>query len=206
MSLFDKIQATLADIFSNFDSQQALTVKQNITEALPNLTAPAHQLLILMKDKNIKFDEFLADKCLPLLRFYLAPTAMQQAIFLSQSQLTQFFSLIPVVEAYVLKEKITLTLHLLERRDDSSVVPFPPSDDRLRIAESAKLKELQKSFHSTKTCAYLDCFYQLEAGKLQIADSQQNFHQNMILYSELSPLQQLEAQALVKQSKNVASA
>lgn len=206
MNLLDKIQTTLADLFASFSPQQALTVEQNIKKTLPSLDSPSHELLILMEDKNIKFDEFLADKCLPLLRFYLAPSAMQQEIFLSQTQLAELFSSIPVVEAYVLKQKIENTLHYLTIRGDNSVVAFPQSDNKLRITESAKLAQLQQSFNRTKTCDYLDCFYQLQAGKLQIVDSQQSFHQNMILYSELSPLQQLEAQALLKQNKSVASA
>jgi hypothetical protein len=204
MNLLDKIQATLADLFASFNPQQALIVAQNIEQTVPSLDSPAHELLILMEDKNIKFESFLADKCLPLLRFYLAPTAMQQDIFLSQSQLAQFFSSMPVVEAYVLKEKIEITQHNLQSRNNNSVVAFPHSDNTLQVTDSVKLAQLQKSFHSEKTCAYLNCFYQLQAGKLQLVDSQQSFHQNMILYSELSPLQQLEAQTLLKQNKNIA--
>ncbi|MCG6199892.1 hypothetical protein [Psychromonas antarctica] len=154
MHLLDKIKTTLVDFFNSFDPQQAVMMAQNIQKKLVEPLSPAHQVLLLMDDKNIKLDDFSADKYLPLLHFYLPPIKMQQAIFLSQ----------------------------------------------------AKLAQLQQSFHSTKTCDYLDCFYQLQAGKLQVVNTQQSFHQNMILYSELSPLQQLEAQKLLKQKRNVASA
>lgn len=206
MNLLDKVQTTLISIFASFNPQQALIAEQNINSTLASLDNPAHELLILMDDKKIKFDEFLADKCLPLLRFYLAPAAIQQEIFLSPTQLMEFFSSIPVVEAYVLKEKINMTMCYLPVRGDRSVVAFPQSDNALRTTGAAKLAQLQQSFHSTQSCNYLDCFYQLQAGKLQIVDSQQSFHQNMILYSELSPLQQLEAQKLFKQNRRIASA
>lgn len=194
MHFAEKIQLTLDKLFAGFDAQQIATIDKDLKQILTLLDSSGHQVLILMQENNIKPDEFLADKCLPLIRFNLLPDKNQQKIFLSREKLNKLFTEIPTVEAYIFKSAIETALQ--KRKSDLQKVQslLPPKVDH------------NKPSSGPTPPRYLECFYQLQEGKLQIVDNQQEYQSGMLVYSELSPLQQLEAQRLCKESKKRASA
>jgi hypothetical protein len=164
----------LDKLFTSFDAQPFAVVQRNVKQTINLLDSSGHQLLFFMQNKNIELDEFLADRCLPLIHFYLAPNQVQQQIFLSPEKLGKLFAEIPTIEAYLFKNAVTLAVQKVQ----------------------AKQKEYK----------YLDCFYQIQEGNVQILDGLPGSQQFSLIYSELSPLQQLQAQKLCKKKSERISA
>lgn len=208
MDLPEKLQLTLDELFASFDVQKIIAVDESLKQTLSILDSAAHQVLIFMHEKKIKYDEFLTDKCLPLIRFYLAPGEVQEQTLLSAERLAALFTEIPAVEAYVLKNAIVMAL---QKRKSTLQKLLNQSPAALKQAHSQKqyelhaVQETDSSLNSPQTPDYLDCFYQVQAGELRIVDKQYG-EQPLLVYNELSPLQQLEAQRLCKRSSNRISA
>lgn len=208
MNLPEKLQLTLDELFASFDVQKIIAVDQSLKQTLSILDSSAHQVLILMHEKKIKYDEFLTDKCLPLIRFYLAPGDVQEQTLLSAERLAALFAEIPAVEAFVLKNAIATAV---QKRKSTlqKLLNQPPAALKLahphKQPELHSVQEVDRLLNSPQTPDYLDCFYQVQAGELRIADKQRS-EQPLLAYNELSPLQQLEAQRLCKRSRNRISA
>ena len=179
MHLLMKIEATLDELFASFKVQQLSVVNDNLQQTLPLLDSSAHQLLTFMQEKEIEFNEFFADKCLPLTRFYLAPNEVQQQLFLSREELSKLFTEIPAVEAYVFKNKIEIALQKIKLKQTAKdpVIEFPNPQKALNTESYTTAQGQQSLSKSPKNPKYLDYFYQLQDGNLVIANNQESsFH------------------------------
>lgn len=199
MHLSNKIEQVLEELFASLDRQQTASVQENLKQTIALLDSSGHRVLIFMHSKKINFDEFMADKCLPLIRFYLAPNKVQREIFLSQEKLGSLFAEIPTVEAFLFKNAITLALQKRKAAQEQAkavLTPFPTA------RKEANIMQEKEQFLLKKKSRHFDCFYHVQDGNLQILNNQQDSPEEVLIYRELSPLQQLEAQKLCKAKPN----
>ena len=202
MHLSKKIQFTLDELFASFDLQQIAIIHEYIKETCHRLDLSGHKLLTLMHHKNISYDEFLSNRCLPLIRFYLAPLEIQQHTFLSREKLATLFSGLPTVEAYLFKNAMELALQH-RKNIQSSTLSFPHLPNQ---NESTCLtRELSIAKHQPQSI-YSERVYQIQEGNLEVIDNTTSQPQNVLSYADLSPLQQLEAQKICKEKYNLISA
>jgi hypothetical protein len=195
MHLSNKIQFTLDELFASFNVQQIALADKNISATYHCLDSSGHQLLTLMHDKKISYDEFLANRCLPLIRFYLAPINIQRETFLSEEKLMRLFNEIPTVEAYLFKKAMELALQYRKNMQHNT----------LPIAHLPVPNELSNPAHPKKAI-YANHVYCIQSGYLEICDNPAIQQQNLLSYTDLSPLQQLEAQKICKEKYNLISA
>lgn len=195
-------QYSLDQLFIAFNNKELDIVNNNVKQTTCLLQSLSMQLLTFMEEKAIKHDEFLAVTCLPLSHFDAAAEQDQRQLFLSLEKLSALFTCLPAVEAYVFNKQINIALkkaNLHQTKCKASVLKFNSYSSG---TQSEKVQQVKKRLNGTNIADYSDCFYQLQAGHLQIInespDSHLIYQQGMILYGELSPLQQLEAQKLFK--------
>ncbi|PKF62626.1 hypothetical protein CW745_04175 [Psychromonas sp. psych-6C06] len=213
MSFLLKNRETLTQLFSTFSLQEVIMVNQNLSASWHLMTLPPAQIITAMQEKQVSIEQFLGKKCLPLIRFYLADKETQKALFLSEEQLSKLFISLPAVEAMVFKEQIQRAqlavkqtnqalASLLSTQEQSceslSMVSRKDPIVQFNQYQAQQKQSLAKLAEADKQ--YLDCFYYLQGGELHIVAQRQELESNMLLYSELSPLQQLKAQELFKLS------
>lgn len=208
MNFLLKNRETLALLFNSFSLQEIMQVNHNLNESWHLLITPPEQLLTAMNEKQVSIESFLGKKCLPLIRFYLAEQALQKETFLSTDLLAALFTSLPAVEAMVFKEQIYSAQLSVQKNNHAlscllsgeALQPLPVDNSeaivQLKKYQSASKQSLALLSESDKQ--YLNCFYYLNAGDLFIVAEGQSVDSDMLLYSELSPLQQLQAQKLFK--------
>ncbi|WP_354624726.1 hypothetical protein [Psychromonas sp. MME2] len=205
--IMQKIEVTLITLFMSFDGQQLEISKQNIMASQRKLSDAVQQLLLFMQQKEIGYEPFLSSKCQPIIDFQDAPLAKQQALFLCADKLYDFFNRIPLVEAHVLNNKIHTAQQIAQQNKQSTqlqqthIVEFSHYKKPLSIAEVEKIINLKQFLESNDNESYRDYFYQLHQGELALVTDPNKYQKPMLLYSELSPLQQLTAQQLVNGSR-----
>ncbi|WP_022940230.1 hypothetical protein [Psychromonas hadalis] len=205
MSFLVKNRDTLTQLFSTFNLQEILLLNQNLNSSWHLLTSPPAQLLLAMKERQVNITCFLGKKCLPLIRFYLASQQSQKTTFLSMELLTTLFISLPAVEATVFKAQIQKAQYALQQTNQALSELL--SGQVLKSSEKSKLVVQFNHYQSNNKPSltqlaemdkkYLNCFYYLQAGDIFVVAEGQGIDVDMLLYSELSPLQQLKAQQLV---------
>jgi len=206
MSFLLKNRETLTCLFKTFNLQEILQVNQNLKQTWHLLNIPPPALLIAMEKEQVSIDTFLGNKCLPLIRFYLADRERQKAVFLSTDLLSALFVSLPAVEATIFKQQIqraqltvqqaNLAISLL-LDNESLDTELEKIDAVIQLNHYQKDKNKLVNKQDDKLKNYLNCFYYLQAGELFVGESGKKIDNNLLLYSELSPLQQLQAQKLV---------
>ncbi|MCP4326577.1 MAG: hypothetical protein GY951_10730 [Psychromonas sp.] len=207
MSFLLKNRETLTLLFTTFSLQELLQVNKNLSAAWHLLTMPPEQLLNAMNAQQVNIEDFLGKKCLPLIRFYLADEKQQKAHFLSADKLAQLFTSLPAVEAVVFKEQIDAAQLALQDSNQmlSALLVEEKLDKQVQKRHSiVKFKGRQATSKRSLSLLveddkeYMNCFYYLNGDELYIVAERQVLDADMLLYSELSPLQQLQAQKLFK--------
>lgn len=203
-------QDSLDQLFVTFDDKELTIVTHNIKQTACLLQPLSMQLLTFMEEKAIKHDEFLAQICLPLSHFDLTTKQNKRQLFLSLEKLSALFTSLPTVEAYVFNKQVNIALKqasLDKIKCHNKVLKF---NSYSSSTLPNKIQQVQQHLNEINTAGYVDCLYQLQAGHLQIVNQSPSacliYQQGMILYGELSPLQQLEAQKLFKKRSKKASA
>lgn len=211
MSFLLKNSDTLTQLFSTFSLQEVLIVNQNLHASWHLLVMPPSDLLLAMQKQQVSIEHFLGKKCLALIRFYLSESETQKKVFLSKPLLAKLFSSLPPVEATIFKQQIQKAQKTLQQTNQtlSSLLCSQDIPQQLSTVESVvrfdsylcnKTVPLSQSRQVDKS--YKNCFYYLQSGELQIVEGEQLVDNTMLLYSELSPLQQLQAQALFSRLKS----
>ena len=213
MNILLKNRETLTHLFSTLSLSEVLSVNQNLNASWHLLALPPAQLLKAMKEKQVNIEHFLGSKCLPLVRFYLADQQSQKQVFLNAELLALLFTSLPAVEAIIFKGQIhkaqlavqhasqalssQLSDEYLTKKVEikDPVIVFNGFLSSNKFSAKKSLIQLQETEKQ-----YLNCFYYLKAGELFIAVEGESLDVDMLLYSELSPLQQLKAQKLFKLS------
>lgn len=206
MSFILKNRETLVTLFKTFNLQEVLQVNRNLQQTWHHLNMPPSALLAAMEKQNVAIDTFLSNKCLPLIRFYLADQEWQKNIFLSTDLLVALFVSLPAVEATIFKQQIQRAQLAVQQtnlaisellENDSLNAEVEKVDAVIQLNKYQKDKAQLLSKQDEQKKKYLNCFYYLQAGELFINEVGQTVDNNLLLYSELSPLQQLQAQKLV---------
>lgn len=218
MSILLQNRETLTRLFSSFSLQEILLVNQNLSHSWHLLLMPPAQLMAAMNEKQVSIEHFLGKKCLPLIRFYIADSQMQKQVFLSKTLLESLFTSLPAVEAMVFKGQIQsaqASVQLTNQALSSLLAETTQPTYIERVKPVVQITEYQttSSFSNNNLSQkknisqlseadkrYLNCFYYLQAGELVIVADGSEVDADMLLYSELSPLQQLHAQKLFKLS------
>lgn len=205
MNILLKNKKTLIKLFATFSEQELLSVNQNLIASWHLLSLPPTKLLNAMDAEQVDIELFLGNKCLPLVRFYLSDTQTQKALFLSTELLSQLFIALPAVEAVIFKrlickaqevsESLSKEANTLKKMEKVDLVikftDFKANNRRSHTRESlTELAETEKQ--------YLNCFFYLREGNVEIVPEGNPIDIDTLLYSELSPLQQLKAQKLFK--------
>ena len=216
MNILLKNRDTLTTLFATFSLQEVSLINRNLTASWEFLTLPPEQILQAMEEKQLNVELFLGKKCLPLIRFYLADKKQQKDTFLSKKLLFQLFINLPAVEAVVFKKQIRSAqrAHL-----NANQMPYSQlSGNRIGKKSETKYPVIQlngfqsnNNIHTKQSISqlteidkpYLNCFYYLNAGELFLATEEATIDVDMLLYSELSPLQQLTAQKMFKLDREV---
>lgn len=175
MSILLKNRDTLTLLFNTFTLQEMIEVNQNLNTSWHFLSIPTEKILTASNDNQVCIERFLEKKCLPLIRFYLAEEALQKEMFLSPELLATLFISLPSVEAMVFKGQIVSAQANFQQTNQTTNNPS------LTLRDESEKK-------------YLNYFYYLRAGELFIVADDGTVQSDMLLYSELSPLQQLQAQ------------
>ncbi|GLS89153.1 hypothetical protein GCM10007916_02200 [Psychromonas marina] len=203
MSYLLKNRTALIDLFTHFNLLEQQQVNQNLNSALPILMPPAEQLRAVLEKNNVGTEYFVSKQCLPLTRFYLAEKAQQKALLLSKERLADLFVSLPIVEATLFKQQIQHAQSAQQQREYPAHL-LSANMTHIDKAESAvqfnhrqfnRVQPLDKYCGSDRK--YLNCFYYLQAGELFVVHETLTTETSLLLYSELSPLQQLQAQKLV---------
>lgn len=205
MSFLLNNQETLTDLFKTFNLQEILVVNQNLRQSWHLLSLPPEQLLIAMEKQEVAIDTFLGKKCLPLIRFYLASEEDQKSLFLSIDLLGLLFISLPPVEAAIFKQQIQRAQAAVQKtnqaislllENDGVCDHFERADPVIQLNQYQTTKN-QQSNKEDEVKQYLNLFYYLQAGELFVMVEGKTIDNDLLLYSELSPLQQLHAQKLV---------
>lgn len=203
MNILLKNKEALIHVFANFSEQEFLEVNQNLIASWHLLKVPPTQLLNAMAVKNVDIELFLGKKCLPLVRFFLSDKASQKALFLSPQLLAELFMALPPVEAVIFKRLINKAQQLskslfseanVQKRKEKVDLVIQFTDFQSRHKKSHTTESLNQLAEIEKQ--YLNCFYYLREGKLSVVPEGDSIDVDTLLYSELSPLQQLKAQKL----------
>lgn len=210
VEIIEKIEATLMALLATFNRQELSIIDTNLKEVEDNLNDSVQQLLFFMHQKGLGYESFLSEKCQPIIDFYLAPLTMQQQLLLSQNRLNDFFASIPLVEAHVIHNKIKKAQKKSAEQkqrllpDQTSILEFSHYQKPLGDMDKEKITQLKQFLSTADNEGYMDHFYQLKQGELSIVSNRQAYNKQMLLYSELSPLQQLIAQQLFTQKQKKA--
>lgn len=209
MSFLLKNKETLTQLFSTFSLREVLQVNQNLSASWHLLATPPEQLLVAMKAKQVEVEHFLGKKCLPLIRFYLADESQQKSLFLSMELLGELFTSLPAVEAVVFKDQIHAAQLAVQESNQALSSLLSSQQLEKRVDKRDPIVQLNHYQTSPKQSLsllaeqdkeYLNCFYYLQAGELYVAASGESIDSDMLLYSELSPLQQLKAQKMFQRT------
>lgn len=210
VEIIQKIEATLLALLATFNKQELTIINDNLKEVEDNLNDSVQQLLFFMQQKGLGYESFLSEKCQPIIDFYLAPFTRQQQLLLSQNGLNEFFASIPLVEAHVMHNKIKKAQKSAADHkqrllpDQTSILEFSDYQKPLNDMDREKITQLKQFLSTADNEGYMDHFYQLKQGELTIVTHRQGYNKQMLLYSELSPLQQLIAQQLFTQKQKKA--
>jgi len=205
MSILLKNRDTLTELFNTFSLQDILQVNKNLDISWKLLATPPKQLLDAMKMKQVNIECFLGKKCLPLIRFYLADKQQQKSIFLSSELLGQLFVSLPAVEASIFKGQVQRAQLAVQQTNQALSSLLCSQDLTAQLNKSDAVVHLNHyqsngkqslSLLAEQDKEYLNCFYYQQAGELFIAKTGEVIDSDMLLYSELSPLQQLKAQQM----------
>ena len=129
-------------------------------------------------------------------------------MFLSMELLAELFTSLPTVEAVIFKAQIHAAQFSVQETNQALSLLLSSQDLDKRVEKRDPVVQFNHYQTSPKQSLlllaeqekeYLNCFYYLQAGELYIA-SGENVDSDMLLYSELSPLQQLKAQQMFDQS------
>jgi len=215
MSILLKKSQYLMTLFNSLSYQDKLIIDKNIDYTVYLLKVASKKTRQLMAEQNVPIEDLLADKCLPLTRFYLSDEHSQIACFLNSERLALFFSALPMAEAtifkqYLMRAKRSLTLPERQIQQSPGVGEFrffsPASDaydegyQQLTYLQS--LQNLIKVVSSDSQIDYKALFYDLQSFKKSNGQIETKFlvyheyQDNLLFYSELSPLWQLKAQQL----------
>lgn len=210
VEIIEKIEATLMALLATFNRQELSIIDTNLKEVEDNLNDSVQQLLFFMHQKGLGYESFLSEKCQPIIDFYLAPLSVQQQFLLSQNSLNEFFACIPLVEAHVIHNKIKKAHKNTSKNkprkfpEQTSIVKFSHYQKPLSDIDIKKVAQLKQFLSTADNEGYMNYFYQLNQGELSIISNRQGYNKQMLLYSELSPLQQLIAQQLFAQKQKKA--
>lgn len=211
MHILTKNKDTLSHLFTTFSLQEVFTVNQNLSESWDLLIMPPEEIIRVLEANKIAMESFLSTKCLLLSRFYLSESEQQKSVFLSKDELGKLFSGLPAVEAFVFKQQIIRALDKAKKSNQAildylqgkapspeqppvlHLTDYPKKNDMLKIQRLNKLSENQNDF--------LECFYYLQDGELYISDNQTDSVHEVLMYDELSPVQQVAAQKLFQQTE-----
>lgn len=214
MSIILKKSQHFVGLFKSLNLQDKVLINKNIEETEHLLKTVSEKVRKLMSEQNVHVEDLLAEKCMVLIRFYLADSATQLEYFLDKKMLAAFFQSLPMAEATILKQHLSyarasLSLPnselqdamasegLLDNDEVDNVVDF--EKERVQQHYLLKLQRLSEKTQQVKEADYETCYYELneEQGGL-VAHIE--FKQGYLLYCELSPLMQIKAQKLIKES------
>ncbi len=200
-------------LFSDLSCHDNAIINKNIDDTLYLLKVVSTKTRQLMAEQNVPIEDLLADKCLPLTRFYLSDEHSQLAYFLNSERLALFFSALPMAEAtifqqYVIRAKKSLILP--ERQPSSGVedltyfsTSFEEDNEGYhQLTYLQSLQNLVKVVSVNSEVDYKALFYDLQSFKKSNGKIDTRllvypeYQYNLLFYCELSPLWQLKAQQL----------
>ncbi|MBB1271937.1 hypothetical protein [Psychromonas sp. SR45-3] len=213
MSILLKKSQYLMTLFSDLSRHDNAIINKNIDDTLYLLKVVSTKTRQLMAEQNVPIEDLLADKCLPLTRFYLSDEHSQLAYFLNSERLALFFSALPMAEAtifqqYVIRAKKSLILP--ERQPSSGVedltyfsTSFEEDNEGYhQLTYLQSLQNLVKVVSANSEVDYKALFYDLQSFKKSNGKIDTRllvyleYQDNLLFYCELSPLWQLKAQQL----------
>ncbi|MDA7747240.1 hypothetical protein N8878_07925 [Psychromonas sp.] len=225
MSLLLKKLQYLTTLFKNVSAKDAYIINKNINDTEHLLKLPTSNVRRVMAEQKVQMESLLAEKCIPLTRFYLADEKKQLQYFLHSERLAAFFMDLPMAEATIFKHQLTqaqATLPLLDIESQASL-----TFDELNQQEQAlaldvghsdvdnivefkigyeqqtylqKLKNLAGIIDSPVEREYESSFYEIELNEKDEKNLlvYADYHDGCMLYCELSPLMQIKAQQAFK--------
>jgi len=215
MSILLKKSQYLMTLFSDLSYQDNVIINKNINDTVYLLKVASTKTRQLMAEQNVPIEDLLADKCLPLTRFYLSDEQTQIAYFLNSERLALFFSALPMAEAtifqqYVIRAKNSLILPERQLQQSSGVgdvTSFSLTSDEYdegyqQLTYLQSLQNLIKVVNVETEVGYKALFYSLQSLKNSSEEVDTRllvyaeYQENLLFYCELSPLWQLKAQQL----------
>ena len=215
MSILLKKSQYLMTLFSDLSYQDNVIINKNINDTVYLLKVASTKTRQLMAEQNVPIEDLLADKCLPLTRFYLSDEQTQIAYFLNSERLALFFSALPMAEAtifqqYVIRAKNSLILPERQLQQSSGVgdvTSFSLTSDEYdegyqQLTYLQSLQNLIKVVNVETEVGYKGLFYSLQSLKSSSEEVDtrllvySEYQENLLFYCELSPLWQLKAQQL----------
>lgn len=214
MSIILKKSKHLVELFKSLNMQDSVLINKNIEETEHLLKTVSDKVRKLMSEQNVHVEDLLAEKCMVLIRFYLADEATQLEYFLDKKMLAAFFQSLPMAEATIFKQHLTYaraTLSipdsdlqsvmesegLLNQATQDNVVDF--EKERVQQHYLLKLQRLSEKTQETKEADYEACYYEILEGENNLVVHTE-YKKGYQLYCELTPLMQIKAQKLIKES------
>ena len=229
MSLILKKSQHLIALFKGVNTQDSFIINKNINDTEHLLKTPSDAVRKIMEKQNVHAEDLLAEKNLILTRFYLSEDQTQLSTFLDCELLALLFKALPMAEATIFKRYVlhaqavlplpdiklqsSLVLETLNTDADlhennieriDNIVDFQTGYAQQTYLH--KLQSLADSLYSPDEGDYEACFYLLE----QVANPEgqmistlvikSEYEEGAMLYCELSPLMQMKAQQLSKET------
>ena len=226
MSLILKKSQHLMVLFKSLTLCETLIVNKNINETEYLLKVPSKKVRQLMAEQNVFIEDFLADRCVALTRFYLSDDKTQRKYFLNSERLALFFTELAMAEATIFKQHlkrakdslilpdITLqnlfeyegTIHLLNTEYETRLDITDVKTGYQQQTYLQNLQNLAANINYGEEKDYKSCFYELQVTENDKAKGLScstlipkfKYKDGLIFYCELTPLLQLKAQQLFK--------
>lgn len=215
MSLILKKEQHFISLFKALNLQERLLINKNINDAVHLLKIAPDKVRQLMAEQNVHVEDLLTEKCMPLIRFYLSDDKTQLQYFLDSKQMVLLFKALPMAEATIFKQHLSygqammalpdndlqallasegLITNTEETKGVGNVVDFQGEHVHLH-----KLQKLTDSDNSSNRGSYDVCYYGVNKQEESLT-IHTDYQEGFLLYCELSPLMQIKAQQLFKET------